>query len=46
VEKEKISKEISKLAPIGAQRNVFGNSRASERILDVLRRGMQVKKVK
>lgn len=45
-EKEKISKAISNLAPMGAQRNVFGNSRASEKILDILRREMQVKKVK
>ncbi|MCE8429706.1 MAG: UDP-N-acetylglucosamine 2-epimerase (non-hydrolyzing) [Candidatus Methanoperedens sp.] len=44
--KEQISKAISNLASMGAQRNVFGNSRASERILDVLRREMQVKKVK
>jgi UDP-N-acetylglucosamine 2-epimerase (non-hydrolysing) len=45
-EKEKISKAISNLTPMGAQRNVFGNSRASERILNILKLEMQVKKFK
>lgn len=39
-DKGKIIEAKSNLAPMGAQRNVFGNSRASERILDILRREM------
>ncbi len=37
-DKGEIIKAISDLAPMGTQRNIFGNSSASERILDVLRR--------
>src|SRR5659263_8759 len=37
-DKGKIIKELYKLAPMVAQGNIFGNSRASERILDLLRR--------
>lgn len=41
-EKGNIIKAISNLAPMGAHRNVFGN-RASEEILDILRREMWMK---
>ncbi len=37
-EKGRIIEAIFNLAPMGTQRNVFGNSRASERISDILRR--------
>jgi len=36
-DKGKIFEAISNMAPMGEQRNIFGNSRASERILDNLR---------
>lgn len=45
-EKEKISKAISNLARMGARRNVFGNSRASESILNILRSEIHMKKCK
>jgi len=35
-EKDKIIEAISNLAPMGEQRNVFGNSSASERILQLV----------
>jgi len=36
-DKEKIIEAISNMAQMGEQGNIFGNSRASERILDILR---------
>ena len=45
-DKGKIIKYICNLAPMGDQRNVFGNSCASERILDILRREMRMKACK
>jgi len=45
-DKDKIIGAISNLVPMGAQGNIFGNSRASERIFDILRREMRMKACK